>query len=256
MAEILIQGLTGVFRYDGRLSPGSAVVPGDRVGRVMTVPAVASDEKQRLARSSVSIGPGIYNRGGQLFAAVTGYLKVERGSKDLPSHDQTSSSAPAAEESVFVSVSQSRDFHAIKQVIRQGQTILSRVVRIAIQQVIVDIVANQNGNLNHIAEGCIRREDIHARLPQSSEASAKSATEVPLTDFFFPGDWIVARVISLGDDRRYFLSTAEPALGVLHAVSKQSGLPMVPVSWKEMECPESGAKEARKCARPQRIPLI
>jgi exosome complex component CSL4 len=33
-------------------------------------------------------------------------------------------------------------------------------------------------------------------------------------------------------------------------VSKKSGKPMVLVSWKEMQCPVTGEKERRKCAKP------
>jgi exosome complex component CSL4 len=58
-------------------------------------------------------------------------------------------------------------------------------------------------------------------------------------------------VISLGDSRRYFLSTAENELGVIKAVSASSGEVMIPISWKEMQCPKTKAKEARKCAKPK-----
>ena len=50
--------------------------------------------------------------------------------------------------------------------------------------------------------------------------------------------------------KQYFLSTAETYLGVIHAKSSISGQSMIPMSYKEMECPETGMKELRKCAKP------
>ena len=60
----------------------------------------------------------------------------------------------------------------------------------------------------------------------------------------------MARVISLGDSRAYFLSTAEENLGVCIALSKESGAELRPVSYKEMEDPMTGARESRKVAKP------
>jgi len=65
---------------------------------------------------------------------------------------------------------------------------------------------------------------------------------------FRPGDLIKAQVISLGTARSYFLSTAKNELGVFHATSI-AGFPLVPVSWQEMQCSGTGAKEPRKVAK-------
>lgn len=222
--------LKPVLRY----GVGATVVPGDRLGP--TISAAASG----MARIQMIAGPGTYSRGGQLFASVTGQIHLTTA--DTFSTDLN---MPLA----TVSVIPRRGFRATQQVIRQGQTVLARVDRIATQQIMLDIIANQNGILPHVATGCIRRDDVKSGV--QSELNAATAV---LTQSFRPGDWIVARVLSMGDARRYFLSTAEPALGVIHALSSVSGKPMLPVSWKEMECPESGTKEARKCARPQHIP--
>jgi exosome complex RNA-binding protein Csl4 len=89
-------------------------------------------------------------------------------------------------------------------------------------------------------EGCIRREDVRATATE----------EAPIQDSFLPGDVVLARILSLGDARRYMLTTASPALGVIHAVSTVSGRPMVPSSWKEMSCPITGNTEPRKVAKP------
>lgn len=50
----------------------------------------------------------------------------------------------------------------------------------------------------------------------------------------------------------YQLSTAENELGVVVAMAAESGLygvPMIPVSWTEMQCPQSLVKEPRKVAK-------
>ena len=58
-----------------------------------------------------------------------------------------------------------------------------------------------------------------------------------------------AVVISLGDERSYFASTAKNELGVVFAVS-EAGNQMVPVSWKEFLDERTGVKEGRKVAKP------
>lgn len=57
--------------------------------------------------------------------------------------------------------------------------------------------------------------------------------------------------ISLGDvQSNYLLTTAENELGVVVAHS-EAGSQMVPISWCEMQCPRTHAKEFRKVARVQ-----
>ncbi|KAG7223774.1 hypothetical protein INR49_026457 [Caranx melampygus] len=55
--------------------------------------------------------------------------------------------------------------------------------------------------------------------------------------------------ISLGDvQSNYLLTTAENELGVVVAHS-EAGVQMVPISWCEMQCPQTHTKEFRKVAR-------
>lgn len=63
------------------------------------------------------------------------------------------------------------------------------------------------------------------------------------------GDIVRAVVISLGDERSYYLSTARNELGVVMAESEW-GNQMFPVSWREFEDPEMGTREVRKVAKP------
>ncbi|XP_054840192.1 exosome complex component CSL4 isoform X2 [Eublepharis macularius] len=89
--------------------------------------------------------------------------------------------------------------------------------------------------------GTIRREDIRA--------TEKDKVEVYKS--FRPGDIVLAKVISLGDvQSNYLLTTAENELGVVVAHS-EADVRMVPISWCEMQCPSTHAKELRKVARVQ-----
>ncbi|EPS72769.1 hypothetical protein M569_01989, partial [Genlisea aurea] len=76
------------------------------------------------------------------------------------------------------------------------------------------------------------------------------ATEIDKVDMhssFRPGDVVKALVLSLGDARAYYLSTAKNELGVVCADSA-AGAAMVPVSSTEMRCPKTGQVELRKVA--------
>jgi exosome complex component CSL4 len=249
-----------------RYKHGSPVIPGDRVGRSVVANEASSrdDSCQHIRCRS---GPGTYDRGGHIFASVVGSVSVSlEATVDKTQEDNLVAAAtPIASPSirnVIVSViPQSGSFRATQQVVRSDQTVLARVVRITSQQqVLVAIVANSFGRLDCPASGGIRREDILSSTPVASSLSTPQpmAMPQPLTQYFRPGDWIVARVISLGDDAGgwYSLSTAQPSLGVIHALSSSSGQPMIPISNKEMECPVTGQKEARKCARPPMIPSV
>lgn len=67
---------------------------------------------------------------------------------------------------------------------------------------------------------------------------------------FKPTDIILARVLSLGEaSSGYLVTTAENELGVAIAKSAATGKPMVPVSWTEMQCPDTFVKEMRKIAK-------
>uniref|UniRef100_A0A8C7ZF40 Exosome component 1 n=1 Tax=Oryzias sinensis TaxID=183150 RepID=A0A8C7ZF40_9TELE len=58
--------------------------------------------------------------------------------------------------------------------------------------------------------------------------------------------------ISLGDvQSNYLLTTAENELGVVVAHSDAGEPQMVPISWCEMQCPQTHTKEFRKVARVQ-----
>lgn len=87
--------------------------------------------------------------------------------------------------------------------------------------------------------GVIRQQDIRAT----------EIDKVKVVESFRVGDVVRAVVISLGDERNYYLSTAGNELGVVMAWS-EAGNVMVPVSWREFEDLEAGVREPRKVAKP------
>ena len=87
--------------------------------------------------------------------------------------------------------------------------------------------------------GVVRRENV-----RDGEVD-----KVVMVESFRPGDIIRAQIVSLGDARAYFLSTAAPDCGVVFATSEGAGAPMTPVNWMEMLCPVTQARERRKVAK-------
>jgi len=88
--------------------------------------------------------------------------------------------------------------------------------------------------------GIIRAQDVRAT----------EKDKVKLNECFRVGDIVRAVVISLGDQGGYYLSTAGNEYGVVMAWSKDVGNLCVPVSWCEVVDGVTGAKEARKVAKP------
>jgi exosome complex component CSL4 len=203
-----------------RYAERSKVVPGDRLGTIRHFVA----------------GPGTYLKGGHIFASIVGQLELTRH-----------------EDKYRIDVHSTKPITS-NQVLRVGSPVIGQVIRITSQQATVEILAMDSGMdskqpnesvtmLSHPAEGIIRREDIRSGASE----------QVKIHESFLPGDLVVCRMISMGDARRYGLTTASPELGVIYACSAVCGKPMTPCSWKEMICPESAKKERRKCARPRAI---
>lgn len=196
-----------------RFEVGSVVTPGDRLGSLR----------------HVTPGVGTYARGGHVFSSAVGKLTV--------AEEEGESSSENVPKVVTVQSSKSA---ALDQVLSVGQLVLCRVLRLMLQQVSIEIVAAAGcKQLLHKPEATIRREDVRQN----------ATDELLLETCFCPGDWVLGRIVSLGDARRYLVSTSETELGVVRAVSR-AGEPMAPVSWKEMECPVTGKKEPRKVAKP------
>ncbi|KAD4583959.1 hypothetical protein E3N88_21560 [Mikania micrantha] len=119
-----------------------------------------------------------------------------------------------------------------------GCVVIARVTKVMARMASADIMCVGAKAVREKFSGIIRQQDVRA-------------TEIDKVDMhssFRPGDIVKASVISLGDARAYYLSTAQNELGVVSAEST-AGSTMVPISWTEMQCPSTGQIEPRKVAK-------
>ncbi|KAJ2776150.1 hypothetical protein H4R18_005823 [Coemansia javaensis] len=120
-----------------------------------------------------------------------------------------------------------------------GSEVLCRVVRLNPRAASVAIMMVGETPCQEDFQGIVRVQDIRATEKDL----------VQMTESFRPGDVVRAEVISLGDQRSYYLATVRNEHGVVFAQSA-AGNTMVPISWEEMQDPRTGAVEKRKCAKP------
>ncbi|XP_057476972.1 uncharacterized protein LOC130764686 isoform X1 [Actinidia eriantha] len=119
-----------------------------------------------------------------------------------------------------------------------GSIVIARVAKVMARMASADIMCVGSKSVREKFSGIIRHQDIRA-------------TEIDKVDMhssFRPGDIVRASILSLGDARAYYLSTAKNELGVVSAEST-AGATMVPISWTEMQCPLTGQIEQRKVAK-------
>ena len=127
-------------------------------------------------------------------------------------------------------------------IIKVGDIVLGRIVKLQMNQAIMDIIAvvkpskrsqskvgsNESESTSELLElhvnprGVVRREDI--RLSE--------VDKLIIGDCFHIGDIVRATVLSLGDSRQYILSTAAAEYGVLWAVNSTNNNIMTPLNWK------------------------
>ncbi|CAL1382722.1 unnamed protein product [Linum trigynum] len=119
-----------------------------------------------------------------------------------------------------------------------GSVVIARVTKVMAKTASADIMCVGTKSVREKFTGVIRQQDVRA-------------TEIDKVDMhlsFRPGDIVRAVVLSLGDARAYYLSTAKNELGVVSANST-AGETMVPISWMEMQCPLTRQIEQRKVAK-------
>ena len=142
-----------------------------------------------------------------------------------------------------------------------GDVVLCRVSRISQRAAFATIVCVERRNSSSPPSSSAETATTTTAVPLATpltgilraadlRASEIDAVEVPAC--FRPGDVVRARVLSLGDARSFYLSTAADDLGVVFARSEAApGVPLVAESDKHMRCPSTGAVEKRKVARQQ-----
>ncbi|KAI9335293.1 hypothetical protein BDR26DRAFT_866055 [Obelidium mucronatum] len=123
-----------------------------------------------------------------------------------------------------------------------GSIVTGKVIRVTPQMATLSIMVVGDQPCTDNFQGIIRVQDVRAT----------ERDKVQIYNSFRPGDIVRAEVISLGDARAYYLSTAKNELGVILATSP-AGHTMIPISWDEMVCPKTKTVENRKCAKPVAI---
>ncbi|GIL92072.1 hypothetical protein Vretimale_14951 [Volvox reticuliferus] len=185
-----------------------------------TTPVCAGD---RLSASDAyEAGEGVYVRDGFLFAGVVGHKRIEpppvEGGKPVL-HVTTRGTQPL--------------------VPKPGDIVTVKITRVAQTTATALIVCVGRQALSTEFKGAIRQQDVRAT----------EIDRVIMYDCFRPGDIVRAEVLSLGDARSYYLSTAKNELGVVYARSAAAGAPLVPTGWVTMQCPDTQTVEKRKVAK-------
>ena len=185
----------------------------------------------RLAvqEAECSAGQGTYEKGRYICESRVGKVvrrEIESNSEDTGSRFVLEVVCP--EDSVAV------NYPVVPKV---GDIVLGKVIRLSQKLASVDIFSVENRDVKEIFTGIVRAQDIRTSDIDSIE----------LHRCFRPRDIVRARVLSLGDSRAYYLTTAEPELGVVSSVS-QNGSKMVPLDEGAMHCVETGEREERKVA--------
>ncbi|PPR00646.1 hypothetical protein CVT24_000869 [Panaeolus cyanescens] len=172
------------------------------------------------ARSPVpELSTGVYQRDGQIRASLSGLPQVDGNKLRIP-RLQPHPPSP-------------------------GSIVLGFVTRLSPIQAslsinVVDGIPLPSGEE---FQGMIRVQDVRAT----------EKDKIKIGDCFRAGDVVRCQVISLGDARSYFVTTARNDLGVIFATSEAGGT-LEPVSWQEMRCSMTGKIEKRKCAKPLYFP--
>ncbi|KAJ1986259.1 hypothetical protein H4R33_003456 [Dimargaris cristalligena] len=186
----------------------------------------------RLGKTSdLQAGPGTYIRDGFIYASTLGTLKQFATPAAAAAEDETD---PDPRPTLFVAPR--KELSSVPQV---GSTVIGKVLRINTRFASVAIMMVDSRPCKEDYLGVIRIQDVRATEKDN----------VQIYKSFRPGDIVRAQVISLGDARSYYLSTAQNELGVILAQSL-AGETLVPVSWETMQCPKTHAIEYRKCAKP------
>eukprot|EP00992_Anisonema_acinus_P005729 TRINITY_DN1877_c0_g1_i1.p1 TRINITY_DN1877_c0_g1~~TRINITY_DN1877_c0_g1_i1.p1 ORF type:complete len:185 (+),score=28.80 TRINITY_DN1877_c0_g1_i1:49-603(+) len=160
-------------------------------------------------------GDGTFVRDGRIYASLLGIAMAEEDE---------------------IHVVQTKDAASVPTI---GSIVTGKVTKISPREVQVSIMCVDKTPLPNPFRGLLRLDDIRSHDKLSIE----------IAKCFRPTDIVVAEVLSLGDARSYYLTTAKEHLGVIYATSI-AGHPLQPLNWQEMSCAVTGMREFRKVAKP------
>lgn len=191
----------------------------------MAEPSIALPGQLIGPTSTNNVGEGTHVQGSSLYASIAGPLTTTPSTikySKATNVSMTCLSGPLLPE--------------------VGISVLGKITRTNPRQANLSILALGSSGEHVLKEplpAIIRQQDIRAT----------EIDKVKVPESFRVGDVVRAVVISLGDERAYYLSTAKNELGVVLATSEGRNT-MYPISWKEFQDPVSGVKELRKVAKP------
>ncbi|RMZ79869.1 hypothetical protein DV737_g3220, partial [Chaetothyriales sp. CBS 132003] len=131
-----------------------------------------------------------------------------------------------------------------------GSTVLCRVIRVQQRQLIASILITDPTPATYVPFTTITNDELQFQaVLRREDIRGYDKDKIDMNDMFRTGDIIKAAVISLGDERSYYISTVGNEYGVVIAQS-EAGNAMVPASWNSMMDAVSGQVESRKVAKP------
>ncbi|KAH8412361.1 hypothetical protein KR009_001456 [Drosophila setifemur] len=179
---------------------------------------------ERLCRTedNIVLGTGTYEQNGYIYASKSGVVSIDESGENCQ----------------VVSVHKP-GFHLT--IPTTGDVVTARILVTTPKFAKCAIFCVRNVLLESSYRGLLRKEDVRET----------EKDRVDIYKSFKPGDVILARVINQME-QSFLLTTAENELGVVIAYaseSRKSRIPMVPVGWSEMQCPQTTIKEPRKVAK-------
>lgn len=131
-----------------------------------------------------------------------------------------------------------------------GSTVLCRVTRVQQRQISASILVVDPSPQDITSYTRVTDDDLQFQaVLRREDIRTHEKDKVVMNEMYRVGDIIRATVISLGDERNYYISTAGNEYGVVVATS-DAGNAMVPASWREMKDVVTGQGESRKVAKP------
>jgi exosome complex component CSL4 len=128
--------------------------------------------------------------------------------------------------------------------------VLCRVTRVQQRQLMASIILTDPSPSTTIPYPSATNDELQFQaILRKEDVRAYEKDKVVMNEMYRTGDIIRATVISLGDERSYYISTGGNELGVLISKS-EAGNAMVPASWREMRDVVTGKGESRKVAKP------
>ncbi|EPS37376.1 hypothetical protein H072_8947 [Dactylellina haptotyla CBS 200.50] len=195
---------------------------------------------QPLGPASAYIpGTGVHIFNNQVIASLVGQVVTVPPASSSSSSSTTSTSTNPTISVVKPALTPEEEATSATLLPDVSSIVLCRITRINARQATASIFVVNDRVVGDEFQGVIRVQDV--RLTEIDK--------VKIFTSFRPGDIVRAKVISLGDQSNYYLSTASNELGVIMANS-ESGDQMYPINWKEMKSARTGAVEERKVAKP------